>query len=95
MGEGEKGVIEETEKDMIRNILDFNDTCRETMTHRTDIGLWKTALQSKKWWEDPWKTAAPGTGLHEDIDTVVGICYVEGSAALCGQEVPSSSRSQI
>ncbi len=37
VGEGEeKGVIEETEKDMIANILDFNDTAAgEIMTHRT------------------------------------------------------------
>ena len=39
VGEGEeKGVIEETERDMITNILDFKDTtAEETMTHRTDI----------------------------------------------------------
>ena len=39
VGEGEeKGVIEESEKDMIANILDFKDTTAgETMTHRTDI----------------------------------------------------------
>ena len=34
----ELGAIEETEKDMIANILDFNDiTVGQVMTHRTDV----------------------------------------------------------
>lgn len=91
VGEGEeKGVIEETEKDMIANILDFNDTTvGETMTHRTDV----SAVAD----DDPIMKAveiAVEHGYsrvpvyHEDIDSIVGICYVKDLLPYVGRELP-------
>lgn len=91
VGEGEeKGVIEETEKDMIANILDFNDTTvGETMTHRTDV----SAVAD----DDPIMKAveiAVEHGYsrvqvyHEDIDSIVGICYVKDLLPYVGKELP-------
>lgn len=95
VGEGEeKGVIEETEKDMIQNILDFNDTtAEETMTHRTDI----VAVED----EAPVSevvNAALENGCsripvyHEDIDSVVGVCYVKDLLPYVGKNVPENVR---
>lgn len=94
VGEGEeKGVIEETEKDMIQNILDFNDTTAgETMTHRTDI----VAVEDCSPVEEV-VNAALENGCsrvpvyHEDIDTVVGICYVKDLLPYVGKEIPEGT----
>lgn len=86
----EKGVIEETEKDMIANILDFNDTAAgEIMTHRTDIAAVP---------DDADITQVVAVALehgcsrvpvyHEDIDSVVGICYVKDLLPYVGVTVP-------
>lgn len=91
VGEGEEsGVIEGTEKDMIRNILDFNDTtASETMTHRTDV----VAISD----EDgvPQAVAAAVENgcsripvYHEDIDSIVGICYIKDLLPYVGAEIP-------
>ena len=90
VGEGEeKGVIEETERDMITNILDFKDTTAgETMTHRTDIIALEDASISQV------VEAAVENGCsrmpvyHEDIDTVVGICYIKDLLPYVGRPVP-------
>jgi len=94
VGEGEeKGVIEETEKDMIANILDFNDTtASETMTHRTDIAAVS---------DDADVTQVVAMALehgcsrvpvyHEDIDSVVGICYVKDLLPYVGVPVPKAT----
>lgn len=93
VGEGEeKGVIEETEKDMIANILDFNDTAAgEIMTHRTDIAAVP---------DDSGITQVVAVALehgcsrvpvyHEDIDSVVGICYVKDLLPYVGVTVPKA-----
>lgn len=92
VGEGEEsGAIEETEKDMIANILDFNDTtAEETMTHRTDIvAVADDAPISEV------VAAAVENGYSrvpvysEDIDTVVGICYVKDLLPYVGRDLPS------
>ena len=91
VGEGEeKGVIEETEKDMILGILDFNDTTAgETMTHRTDI----LAVQDDAPISEAVNVAVENgcsriPVYHEDIDSVVGICYIKDLLPYVGREVP-------
>lgn len=93
VGEGEeKGVIEETEKDMIANILDFNDTAAgEIMTHRTDIAAVA---------DDSDITQVVAVALergcsrvpvyHEDVDSVVGICYVKDLLPYVGVTLPKA-----
>ncbi len=92
VGEGEeKGIIEETEKDMIANVFDFNDTtAEETMTHRTDI----VAVPDDAPIEQAVETAVENgcsriPVYHEDIDSVVGICYVKDLLPYVGKSLPS------
>ena len=80
VGEGEeKGVIEETERDMITNILDFKDTTAgETMTHRTDIIAVEDTDTIAQVVEASVENGCSRMPVyHEDIDTVVGICYIK------------------
>ncbi len=92
VGEGEeKGVIEETEKDMIANIFDFNDTtAEETMTHRKDV----IAVAD----DDPIEKAVQAAVengcsrmpiYHEDIDSIIGMCYVKDLLPYVGRDVPT------
>lgn len=91
VGEGEeKGVIEETEKDMIANILDFNDTTvGETMTHRTDITAVADTAPVAEVVEAAVENGCSRVPVyHEDIDSVVGICYVKDLLPYVGRGVP-------
>ena len=86
----EQDAIEENEKDMIANILDFNDTtAEETMTHRTDM----VAVADDTEIPEVVKTAVESGAsripvYHEDIDSVVGICYVKDLLPYVGREIP-------
>lgn len=89
--EGEElGVIEENERDMITNILDFNDTTvTEIMTHRTDI----CAIEENATIDEVAALAADEgfsrlPVYREDIDTIVGICYVKDFLPYIGKPVP-------
>ncbi len=91
VGEGEeKGVIEETELDMITNILDFKDTtAEETMTHRTDIIAVEDTAPIEEVVEASVENGCSRIPVyHEDIDTVVGICYIKDLLPYVGREVP-------
>lgn len=91
VGEGEeKGVIEETELDMITNILDFKDTtAEETMTHRTDIIAVEDTAPVEEVVEASVENGCSRIPVyHEDIDTVVGICYIKDLLPYVGREVP-------
>ena len=73
MGE-ESGAIEETEKEMIENIFEFNNrTAENVMTHRTDV----TAIWVDEEWDVILKTIRE-TGLsrfpvyNEDMDDIIG-----------------------
>ncbi len=86
----EKGVIEENEKDMIANILDFNDTTAgETMTHRTDIIAVEDISPIQELVDAAVEHGCSRIPVyHEDIDSVVGICYAKDLLPYVGNEVP-------
>lgn len=91
VGEGEElGVIEENERDMITNILDFNDTTvSEVMTHRTDI----CAVDEDSPISEVAAVAAEEgfsrlPVYREDIDTITGICYVKDFLPYIDKPVP-------
>ena len=91
VGEGEeKGVIEETERDMITNILDFKDTtAEETMTHRTDIVAVEDDASISQVVEAAVENGCSRIPVyHEDLDTVVGICYIKDLLPYVGREMP-------
>lgn len=89
----EQGVIEEQEKDMIENILDFNDTTAdEIMTHRIDISAvpdTATIQEIVSVSIEHGRSRIPV--YHEDIDNIVGICYVRDLLPFVGKTLPSSS----
>ena len=90
VGKGEeRGVIEETEKDMIANILDFNDTTGETMTHRTDIIAVEDTAPIRELVEAAVEHGCSRLPVyHEDIDSVVGICYAKDLLPYVGADIP-------
>ncbi len=91
VGKGEeRGVIEETEKDMIANILDFNDTTAgETMTHRTDIIAVEDTAPIRELVEAAVEHGCSRLPVyHEDIDSVVGICYAKDLLPYVGADIP-------
>ena len=93
VGEGEEsGAIEETEKDMIENILDFNDiSASEIMTHRIDICAVEDTESIEKLLEvgiEEGRSRIPV--YHDDIDSVVGICYVKDLLPYVGKAIPSN-----
>ncbi len=76
---GEKGVIEESERDMIANIFEFGDTtASEVMTHRTEV----SAVENTDTIADV-VALATAEGFSripvfiEDLDTIVGVVYVK------------------
>lgn len=71
----EKGVIDETENRMIKNVFAFDDlTAEQICTHRTDVSILWTADDVKTWEETIHRTRHsryPVCG--ESIDNVIGI----------------------
>lgn len=91
VGEGEEsGAIEENERDMITNILDFNDTtAEETMTHRTDIAAVEDTAGIGEMIAVAVENGYSRVPIyHEDIDSVVGICYVKDLLPYVGRDLP-------
>ncbi|RKJ39862.1 HlyC/CorC family transporter [Acutalibacter sp. 1XD8-33] len=94
VGEGEeRGVIEETEKDMIANILDFNDTAAgEIMTHRTDVAAVPDDASISQVVAVAIEHGCSRVPVyHEDIDSVVGVCYVKDLLPYVGIQVPEAA----
>ncbi len=87
---GEKGVIEDAQKEMINNIFEFDDMdAGDIMTHRTDVvaaDISDTSL-------DEFMALAIEHGrsriplYDEDIDNIVGIVYVKDLLKYVGKEV--------
>lgn len=75
----ERGVIEETEKDMISNVLDFDDNpVSEMMTHRTEIAAVEDTdtLQNVVQLSIE-KGFSRIPVYHEDLDNILGFIYVK------------------
>lgn len=82
----EKGVIEESQKDMINNIFEFDDrTVEDVMTHRTEI----IAVSREDTISDiVYYAINEGYSripvYEEDIDNIVGVIYVKDLLCLVG-----------
>ncbi|MBQ9993602.1 MAG: HlyC/CorC family transporter [Clostridia bacterium] len=76
---GEKGVIEESEREMIENIFEFGDTtASEIMTHRTEV----VAVEDTDTVADVVRLAMEEgfsriPVYREDLDDILGILYVK------------------
>ena len=87
----EKGVIEESQKEMINNIFEFDDiTAGEIMTHRTDI----IAVEVTDSLETV-ATLATEEGFsripvyEDDMDNIVGLIYVKDLLPFTGKTFPA------
>ena len=87
---GEKGVIEDDQKEMINNIFEFDDLdAGDVMTHRTDV----IAADVNDTTLDEFMALAIENGrsriplYDEDIDKIVGIVYIKDLLKYVGKEV--------
>lgn len=82
----EKGVIEESQKDMINNIFEFDDrTAEDVMTHRTDVvavSLDATISDIIYYAINEGFSRIPV--YEEDLDNITGIIYVKDLLCLVG-----------
>lgn len=87
---GEKGVIEDTQKEMINNIFEFDDiTAEDIMTPRTDV----ESVEVSDGIEEALRICVDGgysrvPVYEEDIDNVVGILFVKDLLPYVGQPIP-------
>ena len=88
----EKGVIEESQKEMINNIFEFDDiVAADVMTHRTDIEAVEITDDISEIIE---KTLEAGYSripvYEEDLDNIKGIVYVKDLLKYVGKSVPKN-----
>ncbi|MDD6236447.1 MAG: hemolysin family protein [Clostridiales bacterium] len=82
----EKGVIEESQKDMINNIFEFDDrTAEDVMTHRTEVvAVSQTATISDIVYYAINEGFSRIPVYEDDIDNIVGVIYVKDLLCLVG-----------
>ena len=89
---GEKGVIEESEREMIENIFEFGDTtASEVMTHRTEI----QAIENTASFTDLIQLSVDEgysriPVFEEDLDTILGIIYIKDLLGYIVNDLPPS-----
>ncbi len=94
---GEKGVIEDTQKEMINNIFEFDDLdAGDIMTHRTDM----TAVDVNDPIMDVVKTAIDSgysriPVFDDDPDNIIGIIYVKDLLRYIGTDLPKHAMRKI
>ena len=82
----EKGVIEESQKDMINNIFEFDDrTAEDVMTHRTEIiAVSKEATIGDIVYYAINEGFSRIPVYEDDIDNIIGVIYVKDLLCLVG-----------
>ncbi len=87
----EKGVLEESQKDMINNIVEFNDmTAEDIMTPRTDV----EAVDVEDTLQDALnisieKGFSRVPVYENDLDHVIGVLHVKDLLPYVGKELPA------
>ena len=90
---GEKGVIEDVQKEMINNIFEFDDLdAGDIMTHRTDM----TAVEVNEPLIEVVNLAIENgysriPVFDDDPDNIVGIVYIKDLLKFIGKSLPDSS----
>lgn len=76
---GEKGVIEESEADMIANIFEFGDTtASEAMTHRTDVEALEYTSDVRSAVDFALENGFSRIPVYkDDLDNIQGVLYVK------------------
>lgn len=87
---GEKGVIEDTQKEMIDNIFEFDDLdAGDIMTHRTEM----TAIEVTRSLEEVAELAVENgysriPVYEDDPDSIVGVLYAKDLLKYVGHNIP-------
>lgn len=94
---GEKGVIEDVQKEMINNIFEFDDLdAGDIMTHRTDMVALEVddSLNEvvEKAIEDGYSRIPV---FEDDQDNIIGIIYVKDLLEYVGKELPEKTLRDI
>ncbi len=90
----ENGVLEESQKEMINNIFEFDDAVvAEVMTHRTDI----EAVEITDSIEDVVKISVEKgfsriPVYEDDLDNIVGILYIKDLLPYVGRSLPQGKK---
>ena len=89
----ENGVIEESQKEMINNIFEFDDiTVDEIMTHRTDITAVEATDSIEQVVRESMNEGFSRIPVYEDdLDNVVGIVYIKDLLGYIGRDVPETA----
>ncbi len=88
---GEKGVIEDSQKEMIDNIFEFDDLdAGDIMTHRTDM----TAIEVSRSLEEVAELAIENgysriPVYEDDPDSIVGVLYAKDLLKYVGHNIPT------
>lgn len=94
---GEKGVIEDVQKEMINNIFEFDDLdAGDIMTHRTDM----VAVEVNDPLHEVIDTAVEDgysriPVYEDDQDNIIGIVYVKDLLAYVGKKLPEKTLRDI
>jgi len=88
----EKGVIEESQKEMINNIFEFDDIAAiDVMTHRTDIEAVEISDSISDVLSIATQKGYSRIPVYEDdIDNILGIIYVKDLLKYVGKSMPKS-----
>ncbi len=93
----EKGVIEESQKEMINNIFEFDDiVAADVMTHRTDM----VAIDISDSYDKIVKTAIEEgysriPVYDDELDNIKGVLYVKDLLKYVGQDLPKRGISHL
>ena len=92
--DSQRGELDDSQREMIKNIFDFDDLCAEDlMTHRTDI----EAVEAEDSILDLVKLSIE-TGFsripvyEEDLDNIKGIVYVKDLLRFVGTEISPDAK---
>ena len=94
---GEKGVIEDVQKEMIYNIFEFDDLdAGDIMTHRTDMVAVEVGDDLSEVVDTAVSEGYSRIPVYEDDqDNIIGIVYVKDLLAYVGKKMPAKSLRDI
>ena len=89
----EKGVIEESQRDMINNIFEFDDIdVRDVMQHRTEIAAVACTAPLSQAVETAMEEGYSRIPVYEDdLDNIIGIIYVKDLLRFAGKHIPATA----
>ncbi|MBQ8228715.1 MAG: HlyC/CorC family transporter [Clostridia bacterium] len=94
---GEKGVIEDVQKEMINNIFEFDDLdAGDTMTHRTDMVAVEVNDSLQEVIDVSVENGYSRIPVYEDDqDNIIGIVYIKDLLEYVGKKLPNKTLRDI